>query len=866
MNAQILDSGWLAQKASAVAMTGNEITAANAAPSGWLPAVVPGTVLTTLVHNGVYPDPYYGTNNAANVIPDIYDVGRAFYTYWFYTTFDLPAVPAQSRAWLKLRGINYSANVYLNGRQVNQALLQGMFLRHTLDITDAVRFDGSNRLAIIVYPVDHPGDVANGGQGGDHQIAQDVTAQYVEGWDWMIPIRDRNTGIWDQVAVGTSGPVALRDPHVVTTLPQGAQGPAVLAVSATLVNTSPLPQPCTLRYVIEGTARTLDVTLSPRAAREVALPTLTVTNPRLWWPNGMGAQELYALDLSVTAAGYGLSDGERVTFGIRQITSHVPAPGKGRIFQVNGQPVFIRGGNWIASDGMLRFSAERYRAEVRFHAQMNLNMIRVWGGSIAERPEFYAACDEFGLLVMQEFWMTGDNNGTFGGNPNWPLDHQLYIECAADTVKMLRNHPSLCFWCGGNELNPACQPPADIEAAFTKTIMPNLDGTRLYVPSSLSPADGIGPGDGPYGILAPKTFYTDEFARNPLNPEIGSVGTPNVETLRRFLPPAALDDFPSGTDVGPVWTAHTYIPYADVGVPDQIASYGKPVTIDDFALRAQIVNFVQYRAIFEGYARNMWTLYSGVLVWKTQNPWTGLRGQLYDYYLDQTGGYFGARKACEPLHVQVNWNDLTFGVINTTSVALSGLVVRYTIYNYLSGKPLTQQSQPVPPIAAHTQYISAKPISIANDGLPIHFIGILLFDRTGALLSENMYWRSAAQPEDFSAFQQLPPVALTGNVAVSQDGPEYVLTLRITNPATVVAFFIRLKLMRANAPTGTDARVLPSFYDDNYFTLLPGETRQLTIRCARADAGNVAPQLWVAGWNIVPGQIGISAHPPAPEV
>jgi mannosylglycoprotein endo-beta-mannosidase len=864
MNDQILDSGWVAQKASALSLTGSEISAANAATANWMPAVVPGTVLTTLVHNGVYPDPYYGTNNAANVIPDIYNVGRDFYTYWFSTTFELPALPAQSRAWLKLRGINYSADVYLNGVNINQTLLQGMFLRHAIDFTGVARFGGSNNLAIIVYPVDHPGDVANGGQGGDHQIAQDVTAQYVAGWDWMIPIRDRNTGIWDQVAVGTSGPVALRDPHVITTLPNGAQGPAVLAGSATLVNASTVPQRCTLGYVIEGTARTLDVTLSPSETREVALPTLTITNPRLWWPNGMGAQERYTLDLSVTVAGYGLSDRDRVDFGIREITSYLPAPGRGRIFQVNGQPVFLRGGNWIASDGMLRFSTERYRAEVRFHAQMNLNMIRVWGGSIAERPEFYAACDAFGLLVMQEFWMTGDNNGTWGnGNPTWPLDHQLYIACAADTVKRLRNHPSLCFWCGGNELNPTFQPPADIEAALTQTIMPTLDGTRLYVPSSLSPDDGLGPGDGPYGILAPAIFYTNAFADNPFNPEIGSIGTPNVETLRRFLPQAALDDFPRGTVAGPVWTAHTYIPYANPqqGVPDQIASYGEPATIDDFALRAQIVNFVQYRAIFEGYTRNMWTIYSAVLVWKSQNPWTGLRGQFYDYYLDQTGGYFGARKACEPIHVQVNWNDLTFGVINTTSGALTGLSVRYTIYDYLSGTPLATQSQPVPPLAAHAQYISAAPISIPNDSLPIHFIRMVLLDAAGALLSENMYWRSAAAIEDFSAFQRLPPVALSGDVGVSQDGPEYLLSVRISNPAKVVAFFIRLKLLRANAPAGTDDRVLPSFYDDNYFTLLPGETKLLTIRCAQADAGSVPPQLWVAGWNILPGQITARAEP-----
>lgn len=853
MNDQILDGGWFAIKLSELAMSAGELSATSDAAAGAMPAIVPGTILTTLVSNGVYPDPYYGDNNNAAIIPDIYVAGRDFYTYVFYNDFSLPALPQQSRAWLKLRGVNYSADVYLNGLLLNSPAIKGMFLRNTFDITSAARFGGVNRVSVVVYPVDHPGDVSQGGQGGDHQIAQDVTAQYVEGWDWMIPIRDRNTGIWDQVAVATTGPVALRDPHIVTALPNGAGGPAGLSVAVTLVNGSAAPQLATVSYTIEGVTRSLDQQLGPGETREVALPSLSVTTPRLWWPNGLGAQELYTLTLNVVVIGYGLSDSEQARFGIREITSDTNSPLGGRVFRINGEQLFIRGGNWIASDGMLRLSAERYRAEVRFHADMNLNMIRVWGGSIAERPEFYDACDEFGLLVMQEFWMTADNNGRWGGQLDWPLDHQLYIACAADTVKLLRNHPSLCFWCGGNELNPPSLPPPDIEAALTQEIMPKLDGTRLYIPSSLS--DGLGPGDGPYGILAPATFYTTTFQGNPFNPEIGSIGTPNIETLQRFMPPDALADFPVGQDWGPIWKTHTYIPYSNDGVPDQIAAYGAPNTAADFALRAQIVNYVQYRAIFEGFAKNMWNIYSGVLAWKSQNPWTGLRGQFYDYYLDQTGGFFGVRKACEPVHIQLNWDDLTVGVINIASAPLAGLAARYFVYDYLSGALLAQGSQPLPPIAAHSKYIATTPIALPDDGRPIHFIRMVLASSTGAPLSSNLYWRSASASEDFSAFQQLPQVRLAGGVAVATDGADYVLTAVISNPASAVAFFIRLKLLRAGAQPGTDARVLPSFYDDNYFTLLPGESNRISIRCAQADAGNIAPQLWVEGWNIIPAQI-----------
>lgn len=872
-----LDKGWIAKRLNDIVpreesegmpeyviRAGRTITSGDYAPQGWVEATIPGTVITTLVQNGVYDDPYFGENSKS--IPDIYDVGRDFYTYCFYTTFDLSAGIAGQRAWLQFRGINYSADVFLNGTQVNTSSLQGMFIRHFLDITNLASFGGTNRLAVIVYPVEHPGNVSRGGQGGDHQIAQDVTAQYVEGWDWIIPIPDRNTGIWDRVSVRASGPVVIRDPHVITQLPNGASGAALITISADLCNGSDVAQSATLTYTLEGRTQSQDLSLSPGEMKTITFPSQTLSNPRLWWPNGYGAQELYDADFSVNVAGYGRSDAETVRFGVREITSDIDSSTQGRVFSVNGQQIFIRGGNWICSDAMLRLSTKRYRDEVRFHAGMNLNMIRVWGGSIAERPEFYDACDEFGLLVMQEFWMTGDCNGTWGaGSIHWPLDHQLYINCAADTVKMLRNHPSLCFWCGGNELNPSLpQPPPDIEAALTQNIMPDLDGMpnmpgtqRLYIPSSLSA--GLGPGDGPYGIVPTADYYTLDLNRYSFNPELGSVGTPVVETLRRFLSTDALADFPVDQTWGEEWRWHTYIPYSNPqdNCPDQIASYGEPknMTVDDFALRAQIVNYVQYRALYEGASKYMWTNYTGILAWKSANPWTGLRGQFYDYYLDQTGGYYGVRKACEPVHLQLNWDDLTFGIVNCTSGTLTNLGVQYVVYHYLTGQQLSQQSESVVQVAARSTYLSPSPITLPADDLPIHFIRMRLTDSGGGLISENLYWRSASDTEDFTGFMGLPQINLDGTVSTSTDGSDYVLQTSLTNSKACVAFFVRLKVINPGAASGVDSRVLPTIYEDNYFTLMPGETKGVIMRCSQADAGNIEPQVWVEGYNVVSSQL-----------
>ena len=857
----LLDDGWLAKKASEVGVDGTVITSVGYSLDEWVEAVVPGTILSTLVCNGVYPDPYLYKNNTE--IPDIFKAGQDFYTYWFYTEFELSASMKGKMVYLQFRGINYSAEVFLNGAKVRNKLLQGMFQRHFLDITAFAKFGGTNRLAVIVYPVAHPGDVSKGGQGGDHQIAQDVTAQYVEGWDWMIPTPDRNTGIWDRVSLHVSGPVTIRDPHVVTQLTDGARGGALITVSADLVNGSGAAQNGTVTYMLEEHTLSQDFSLGPDETKTIAFPSLSLSQPRLWWPNGYGSQELYEMDFSLDVKGYGFSDAASVCFGVREIQSYIDPDTQGRVFCVNGQRIFVRGGNWICSDGMLRLSAKRYRDEVRFHAEMNLNMIRVWGGSIAERPEFYDACDEYGLLVMQEFWMTGDCNGRWGsGDINWPLDYDLYIECAADTVKMLRNHPSLCFWCGGNELEPSMpQPPADIESALEQEIMPNLDGMpdmpgtqRLYIPSSLS--GGLGPGDGPYGIVATNEYYTMALNRYAFNPELGSVGTPVVETLRRFLSPEALYDFPVDQVWGEEWRFHTYIPYSNPqeGCRDQIAIYGDPKTVDDFALQAQIVNYVQYRALYEGASKFMWTHKTGILVWKTHNPWTGLRGQLYDYYHDQTGGYFGVRKACELVHIQLNWDDLTFAIVNCTSGRLENLRVQYTVHHYLNGQQLWQESKMVQQVSAGSTYISPTPVTIPKDDLLIHFIRMMLTDAHGNLLSENLYWRSASDPENFTSFKELQQISLDGAVRISTSGSDYVLEASLKNPAGCVAFAVRLKVINPNAQS-PENRVLPTLYDDNYFTLMPGEAKQVVMHCSQTDAGNVKPQVWLEGYNVIKNRL-----------
>lgn len=782
----VLNSGWLAARSTEVNFTGVQLTTTHL-PSHhsppWMEALVPGTVLATLVKNKLVPEPFYGLENEA--IIDIADSGREHYTFWFFTKFQCNLVVNQ-HVDLNFRAINYSAEVYLNGRK--RALPKGMFRRHSLDVTDILSPDGENLLAVIVHPPDHPGKIPpEGGQGGDHEMGKDVAAQYVEGWDWMTPIRDRNTGIWDEVSLSVTGPVKIIDPHLVSTFSDDYKS-AYLHATTELENRSGWVAECLLNIqvtteiednvcVVEH-LHTEDLSILPGARVQHTFSKLFFDNPNLWWPNGMGAQSLYNVSITVDVKGYGESDTRSHLFGFRKIESYFDNATGGRLFKVNGQPVFIRGGNWIVSDGLLRLSKKRYQTDIKFHADMNFNMLRCWGGGLAERPEFYHYCDLYGLLVWQEFWITGDvdGRGVPISNPDGPLDHDLFLLCARDTVKLLRNHASLALWVGGNEQIP----PDDINTTLKhdlrlhpyfehclgdgicwkdEFVSPNsdpsqyLDGTRVYVQGSLWDgfADGEGSWkDGPYEIQKPEDFFKDDYYNYGFNPEVGSVGVPVAATIRATMPKEgweipSFNKLPTGyvEEVpNPFWEYHKYIPYSKPSfVHDQILMYGTPNDLDDFCLKAQLVNYVQYRALLEGWTSHMWSKFTGVLIWKTQNPWTGLRGQFYDHLLDQTAGFYGCRSAAEPIHVQLNLSTYYIEVVNTTSDQLSDLAIEASVWDLEGTCPsyIVHEKLSVPP--KKTLPIAEMDYPKSKNSKPVYFLLLKLYRMSNyGVLSRNFYW------------------------------------------------------------------------------------------------------------------------------
>ena len=735
-------------------------------------------------------------------------------------------------------------------------------------------------------PPDYPGKVT-GAQGGDHEIAKNAAIQQsVTGWDWIRGTPDRNTGLWDRVSLKfTDSTLFVQDVHVRTLTNITSRHPPHVDIGVTAhlrYNQAQLLREDMQHYIVI-TATVLetletsslrvqlkDLICAERASEHCEtmfdLPPIRMSSPSTWWPHNYGDPHLYRLKVSVQGpCSKSMVRSEHLTrFGVRTFTTFVDPLTEGRVFLCNGVKLFLQGGNWIFTDQFHRFSTSRarYANEIQLHKSMGLNIIRVWGGGITERPEFYHVADELGMLVWQELWMTGDNNGRWAGSYNDPLNHNIYLACAKDTILMLRNHASLLLWVGGNELYPAGKsPPRDIAVGLASLIS-ELDSGRFYIPSSMSnytnydPSFALAPKDGPYGFLKPSRFYQ----RNPglrywngtlaeslklgFQPEIGSSSTPTYRGIKHFLTDKDAEVFPdrNGKSVPSVFEYHNYQSYTDDGGHDHIYAYGTPANMSEYCFQAQLAQYAQFKGLFEGYQRYMWRYYTAMLFWKTQSPWPSFRGFMYDYWLETTGGYWGVRAALEggqPYHVQLgNWTTNTSVVIVNRSPHsspgtvfsvlcqwwdLNGTLLESGNYTYdVDGSELA-------PSSVHSLKTSGLTFPTSTS-LGIAYLRLVMYSQNNTLCtcrltscSFNDYFLS--NPEADQDFTELgkwrndPSRLLDLNVScVDNDGSA--LAVQVTNPGTAIALQIRIR---------KDDATEMYFYSDQYFSLLPSESLVVTM-------------------------------------
>jgi hypothetical protein len=822
----VLTPGWQLQDVVKVPEPGAEVSGLKFKAVGWYTATVPGTVLTTLVNNNVYPEPLYGENNRPEKIPE--SLARS--SYWYRTVVEIPKSYKGRRVWLNFDGINYSSTVWVNGSQVGAT--RGAFVRGRFDITPEVKAGQRAVVAVLVAAQPHPGEphehtLRDGvGKNGGITAIDGPTFLSTIGWDWIPAIRDRDTGIWQKVFLSATGPVVVRDPLVTTDLPLPKTDSADVAVQATVENVTDKPQAGVLKGGFGPVSFERAVEVPAHGSQVVRFDAkdtaeLHVVHPKLWWPNGYGPQNLYKLHLQFEVKKE-ISDEKDVTFGVRTITYSVP-DSENLTISVNGVRVFIRGGNWGLDEAMKRIPRERLEAEVRMHQIANLNMIRNWVGQ-STSEDLYELCDKYGILLWDEFFQPNPADG-----PD-PTDIPTYMANVQDKILRFRNHPSIAVWCARNE----GYPPKEIDDAL-RVMMAKLEPRRLYQPSS---TEGRGVrSHGPYHWRTPSEYYKVEEA---FKTETGSMSVPTMESVQGMMPQKDWET------IGDDWAEHDFAKGAAAGdaYPGMIASrYGKVANLADFVRKAQMANYEAFRAMYEGRNAQLFHPTTGVLTWMSNPAQPSFVWQLYHYDLEPNSSLFAVKKASEMVHVQWNEANGEVQVINNLPEEVTGAAVHAVIYK-ADGSVASRQEYRV--TAAASSATNLGIVALPYDLPSVYFVKLDLRDAGGKLVSDNFYWHAqAGSPDDLTAMDKMPVVTLESQVARTDAAGRAMVTVTLHNAASGLAVMAHVQLRRR----GSGERVLPVYYSDNYVSLAPNETRTITMDADVKDLKEEDALVVVDGWN-----------------
>jgi len=809
---------WQLQRSNLVEGAGEALSKSGYKAGDWVIATVPGTVLTSYLNVGAIPDPNFSHNQLH--ISDSY-----FYSdFWYRLEFTAPSVARNEIAWLNFDGINWKADIYLNGAKLGR--IEGGFMRGRFDVTGKILPGQPNAIAVRVEKNATPGSckqktLENVGKNGGALGADDPTYHGSIGWDWIPTIRGRNTGIWGDVFLTVTGAVTIEDPFVSTTLPLPDTSKADVSIEITLVNHSSKTIAGVVRGRFGNVTFDQKITVPPSAPLKVKIdpsihPALRLQTPELWWPVGYGDPHLYDVELSFEAHDHKVLDKKAFKAGVRQFTYNEDGSAL-RIF-INGRRFVARGGNWGFGESMLRYRAREYDAAVRYHREMNFTMIRNWVGQIGDEA-FYEACDRHGVVVWQDFWLANPWDGPI------PNDNDLFMSNAKDFILKIRNHASIGLYCGRNEWFP----PAPLDAGIRKDLAELHPGIH-YIGSS---ADAVVSGHGPYRALPPDNYF--RITDPKLHSEMGMPNIPPIESVREMMPESVI--WPQSLD----WGIHDFCLDGAQGgtsfrsIIDE--SYGGATNGEDWISLAQFVNYEGYRAMFEAQSKYR----MGLLLWMSHPCWPSFVWQTYDYYFEPTSAYFGCKKASEPLHIQ--WNRLTdtIEVVNYSGGNQAGLTARVDIVNIDGANMITKTANVD---SKEDSTVESIKMEYPNGLTPVHFLKVTL-SRGATILSTNIYLRGV-DDADYRAIRDLSKVTVDVTTKVEQKTDKWLLTTELKNTSTTPALMARLKVVRDKSGD----RILPAIYSDNYITLLPGDHQTITTEVNHADTRGEKPAIHISGFNV----------------
>jgi exo-1,4-beta-D-glucosaminidase len=846
-----LTTGWRIQAVAKVVDGGEVVSTPGYDVEDWVATAVPTTVMAALVADGSYPDMYVGIN--IENVPTEQFRGP----WWYRTEFELSAQNASGVASLVLDGINYSADVWLNGEKLgSRDEVQGAFLVHELDVTGRVRA-GANALAIEVHPPE-PGQ---------------FTIGFV---DWNPHPPDENMGVWRPVTLRLTGEVSLREVYITGEVDLETLRSADLEVSMRLVNHSENPLTATVRGSVDGREFRRDVDLDPLAERRVIfgavdVPELHLESARLWWPHNLGEPNLYSLELSAEVGGR-ISDRSETTFGVREISTYLNDEGH-RGFAVNGKPVLIRGGGWV-DDLLLSDSEAGLEAQLSYVKHMNLNTVRLegfWGTSHA----MFDIADRLGLLVMVgwscqwewEEYLGGPVDELYGGVTT-AEEIDLVANSLRDQVVWLRNHPSVFTWVLASDMLP--HPDAEREY---NAVLAEVDPTRpplvscAWVESEVSGPSGVKM-SGPYDWVPPLYWWEDREHGGAygFNTETGpGPQPPPLESLERMIPAENL------WPIDEVW--HFHCARNEFNTPDRYVEalsrrYGRADSVEEFLARSQVASYEAIRPMFEAFGAHRPST-TGVIQWMLNSAWPAMFWQLYDHYLMPNGAFYGTRAACQPVNLVYDYSTHTVHAVNDTLTRWAG--AKATVRGIdLAAQEYFNETRTVD-LAANA---SSELLSLADvqPPTPVWFLDLRLADASGAEMARNFYWLST-EPDvldyeasewfvtptgafaDFTALDELPEVDLEASATVTTEADVAGVTVRLRNPSDHLAFAVELRIVDPE----TDRSILPVLLDDNYVSLLPDEERELTAHFPQTDDVSGAV-IKIAGWNVAAQEIQLASQ------
>jgi exo-1,4-beta-D-glucosaminidase len=888
-NKDIILSDWKIISSALETNSGKEISTGHYTQNKWYDAKVPTTVLSTLIKHGVYPDPHLDVNNY--LIPDVSDEFNAEWNlskysylpdkrnpwkdpYWFRTEFKIPSEYQGKQVWLNFNGINYRAELWVNGKRIADSVeMAGMFQRFRFNITQNVKSNEINYVAVKIYQLDHPGkpgyqftplgDVRR----ATHDVWKDLTLKMNEGTDCGIPVRDRNIGLYQDVYLTFTDDVDIINPYIITDLPLPDTTIANVTVFATLHNTSGKPQTGILKGKIDLLTEIDMVTYIKKMPgkmntvsfeKEVTVPAydtitvalsykdiaqLTIKNPYLWNPTGYGEQYLHNLELTFVNNGK-VSAKKNQMFGIRETYSKIKELNgqHGRIFYVNGKRIYSKGG-WVQPDMLCDMNKDRIYNEARLLANANVNTIGT--EDMPAMPEVWVeALDKYGLMwweIFYQCWTT--EPGT--KNALNPHDHNLAIKNQLDIIIRQRNSPGLIAWCAENEATPG----PDIYFAL-KEQLKKYDQTRTFLASTsvwwdwkkltpyIEPDTPVGTTDdgGPdYTWLPSKDYfnYIEENNQQMFRNELGQPSIPVLSSLKKAIFSLGRDKNNPVYPLDSVWAEHgawDLDGYAFKAYDNAIRNlYGyNTKSVEEYVRIAQMVNGEGYRAMFEAANSRMWDITSGVMLWKLNSSAPDVLWQIYDWFLCQNAAYYYSKSALEELHVQMNAHNHLVSVINRFNKQFNNIKVKAGIYD-LDMKVKWEREEVINIRADMYQEIFRIPeLSKIS---PLYFVRLELIDDDNNILSRNIYWQSARQPDDFSLLAKMDEVKPDISFKSEKSGKEYTIKVKLKNTSSKLSFMNRLAVVRKD----NNEEVLPTIWQDNYITLFPGEERTVEAVIAERD-------------------------------